>query len=73
MNGPDHFEMAERLLASVTSADEVLIDDEHRIVANAIAAAQVHATLALATATAVGATHANAARVFEPDTYGQPS
>lgn len=46
MTGPEHYERAERLLAEVRELD---LDD----VAETIAIAQVHATLALAAATAL--------------------
>ena len=46
MTGPEHYQIAERLVASV-SPRNLLPEDE-----NKLAAAQVHATLALAAATA---------------------
>lgn len=56
MTGPDHYTEAERLLAGVTmdathpDGSAVIRSDEPET----IAAAQVHATLALAAATALG-------------------
>jgi hypothetical protein len=47
MTGPEHYRAAERLRERATAAD--LSPDEER---NILAAAQVHATLALAAATA---------------------
>ncbi|GAB2731486.1 hypothetical protein [Streptomyces bullii] len=58
MTGPEHYREAERLLAGRTfPADpELRIEERHRPpTAEEIAAAQVHATLALAAATAMGA------------------
>jgi|GraSoiStandDraft_4_1057263.scaffolds.fasta_scaffold861659_2 hypothetical protein len=53
MTGPEHYREAERLLA-----EEVFIDRSgaqvHRTYAETVAAAQVHATLAVAAATALG-------------------
>lgn len=51
MNGPEHYREAERLLTEAVSWDST---DEHQVHldANVIAAAQVHATLALTAATA---------------------
>ncbi len=53
MTGPDHYREAERILA-----EEISIDpsgaEVHRAFAVAVAAAQVHATLALAAATVLG-------------------
>lgn len=48
MTGPEHYRQAERLIAAVTLDDGHLIEDDP----NVIALAQVHATLALAAATA---------------------
>lgn len=65
MNGPEHYREAERLLAAVVGDDQSpCLDDSNRIVANTIAAAQVHATLALAAATAL----ADAEFVIRDDT-----
>ncbi|MDX8146935.1 hypothetical protein SK854_32805 [Lentzea sp. BCCO 10_0061] len=50
MNGPEHYAAAERLLDSATAAD--VEAGESGQVSN-LAAAQVHATLALAAATAL--------------------
>jgi hypothetical protein len=49
-SGPDHYRVAERLLVYVTEAP----DDPPGSVATVVAQAQVHATLALAAATALG-------------------
>lgn len=46
--GPEHFQAAEKLLAAITVDDCCLVEGEH---GNVIAAAQAHATLALAAAT----------------------
>jgi len=58
MTGPEHYREAERLTAVVTKPDalsgnRLLQPGDHRDV---LALAQVHATLALAAATAVGST-----------------
>ena len=57
MTGPDHYREAERILT-----EEISIDasgaEVHRAFEVAVAAAQVHATLALAAATALGASAA---------------
>lgn len=47
MTGEEHYAAAERLVDMVTSAEEGLIT-EGTFVANFLAAAQVHATLAIA-------------------------
>ena len=60
MNGPEHYKEAERLVAKAMSKDFLDFATEQQIpeedmtaaLAVAIAAAQVHATLALAAATA---------------------
>lgn len=51
MTGPEHFRAAEKYLATAASMDPMWSDDEHR--ASQLAAAQAHATLALAAATAL--------------------
>lgn len=51
MTGPEHYRAAEQLLADVSTGGFVSDGTE---CANTIAAAQVHATLALAAATALG-------------------
>ncbi|MFJ6566556.1 hypothetical protein ACIQNU_03995 [Streptomyces sp. NPDC091292] len=51
MTGPEHYREAERLLGQATDNDgDVQTDD--RMTTNILAAAQVHATLALAAVTA---------------------
>lgn len=51
MNGPEHYRRAEELLADITNDDgSVSFGDEGEAY---VAAAQVHATLALAAATAL--------------------
>ena len=53
MTGPGHYRESERLLASTQdSGGEVASDDVTLAISNTLAAAQVHATLALAAATA---------------------
>lgn len=52
MNGPQHYRAAEQLLARVRNNQAPDTDLEALLDANAIARAQVHATLALAAATA---------------------
>ena len=53
MSGPGHYRESERLLASTQDSDgEVASDDVTLAISNTLAAAQVHATLALAAATA---------------------
>lgn len=52
MTGPEHYREAERLLRNVDAASASEIGDHPDVVALAIAEAQVHATLALAAATA---------------------
>jgi hypothetical protein len=53
MNGPDHYREAERLIKGLkTDSGAVYVEDGNDQV---IALAQVHATLALAAATAMGA------------------
>lgn len=51
MNGPEHFRAAENYLKAARDADPAWCDDSHRAVQ--VAAAQAHATLALAAATAL--------------------
>lgn len=51
MNGPEHYAEAEHLL---NHAEENALEHSPEWYANAVAAAQVHATLALAAATAAG-------------------
>ena len=53
LTGPGHYRESERLLASTQGSDgEVASDDVTLAISNTLAAAQVHATLALAAATA---------------------
>lgn len=54
MTGIEHYKKAERLLATVTEPERVR-DLDLRVVEITLAAAQVHATLALAAATVVAA------------------
>lgn len=58
MNGAGHYQAAERLVKEAHAVLGEGADDHHpdtfQMVANTIAAAQVHATLALAAATAHG-------------------
>lgn len=49
MTGPEHYRAAERILAGVKTPDGAIVVDPGT--AEVIAAAQVHATLALAAAT----------------------
>ena len=49
MTGPEHYREAERLLGDASRADGIIVMPNPQ----ALAAAQVHATLALAAATAV--------------------
>ncbi len=54
MTGPEHYRESERLLASTQGSDgEVASDDATLAISTTLAAAQVHATLALAAATAL--------------------
>jgi hypothetical protein len=55
MTGPEHYREAERLLAETERTPE----DSVRSVATVAAQAQVHATLALAAATAMAGEHAH--------------
>jgi hypothetical protein len=61
MNGPEHYTEAERLLAGRTVIPEVQAPYHVTPTADDIAAAQVHATLALAAATVTAADVAAAA------------
>jgi hypothetical protein len=60
MTGPEHYRRAEKLVESVTRSgkgeleDEIVVSDGHPGI---IAAAQVHAVLALAAATALDSDH----------------
>lgn len=57
MNGPHHFLTAERLLhESDVETGELMVGADPDVLARNIARAQVHATLALAAATALGTT-----------------
>lgn len=78
MTGPEHYQEAERLLATAYEDNLTAYEGENPAAARQIAEAQVHATLALAAATAAqdsvaGTTHADckawteAAITPEPD------
>jgi hypothetical protein len=60
MTGPEHYRRAEQLVESATRRgegeleDEIVVSDDHPGI---IAAAQVHAVLALAAATALDSDH----------------
>lgn len=58
MTGPEHYREAERLLAAATDDDGDIQTDDG-MTANILAAAQVHATLAHAAATAIPQTRAH--------------
>ncbi|MFF7829771.1 hypothetical protein ACFZCM_31600 [Streptomyces rochei] len=53
MTGPEHYREAERLLSVATSSDQTTYEGENPEADRTIAEAQVHATLALAAATAL--------------------
>lgn len=55
MNGPDHYREAERLLAAARESKETTFEGHNPEADREIAAAQVHATLALTAATAMQA------------------
>jgi len=57
MNGPDHYREAERTLAlaRLATAQQANATEPSEVVTMMLAAAQVHATLALAAATALNA------------------
>lgn len=75
MTGPEHYEYAEQLLTGADQWDDT--DPEQRYyVKVAYAAAQVHATLALAAATALQpSTHSAASPTYKPwrDVAGERS
>lgn len=55
MNGPDHYHAAENLLRMATIDGDQLVAETNLEPDEALTAAQVHATLALTAATALGA------------------
>lgn len=68
MNGPEHYAEAERLMELAEGSDWTTEFTPYRDVA--IAAAQVHATLALAAAQAVGTFDPQGQRWVQPGEYG---
>ncbi|MFE2353418.1 hypothetical protein [Streptomyces parvulus] len=56
MTGPEHYREAERLLELASSSKETTYEGDNPEADRDIAAAQVHATLALAAATAMSST-----------------
>ena len=71
MTGPDHYREAERLIAELVSINPGG-GEMHRASEVALAAAQVHATLALAAASALG-TSATEARTWADAAGTKPS
>ncbi|MFE0808160.1 hypothetical protein ACFW34_11840 [Streptomyces sp. NPDC058848] len=63
MTGPEHYREAERLLAVAASSDQTTYEGANPEADRTIAEAQVHATLALAAATAMSGTQNGMARV----------
>jgi hypothetical protein len=63
MTGPEHYQEAERLLGDASRADGIIVMPNPQ----AIAAAQVHATLAHAAATAVNDFQGWCAVAIEPE------
>jgi hypothetical protein len=61
MTGPEHYREAERLLATAYEDNLTTYEGENPAAARNIAEAQVHATLALAAATALPATRPGSA------------
>ncbi len=60
MTGPEHYQEAERLLATAYEDNLTTYEGENPAAARQIAEAQVHAALALAAASALGNTHSGA-------------
>lgn len=69
MTGPEHYRKAEELMDQVRKSQTTMRPASPDSVKNAFAQAQVHATLALAAAQALGSTHTRAMRSADWDAW----